>query len=146
MSGSRNNEVNYSGGQTGLDDLPGEQCSPTGCDSEFLPILLTSIDLLAGLGLRFAHLTEVSVEPVYGSIFDNGDNTWTFRPSVSFSGESVPLRFKLETGGHVTEVVNQVSVLTTLSITHHHQVESRSSDATGTIRELPDLEDSAPLQ
>ena len=43
-------------------------------------------------------VTDISVDPTFGSLEDNGDGTWTFTPTLNYNGEDVPFSFTVSDG------------------------------------------------
>ncbi|NND66103.1 MAG: cadherin-like domain-containing protein, partial [Halioglobus sp.] len=92
-----------------FEDIPDEFSFGDTTD-ETAPVLITSMDLLEGLGERFAHISNVRIDEALGNILDNGDNTWTLRPAPDFSGGDLPVRFDLTSDGKQTEIENRIEL------------------------------------
>ncbi|WP_321395894.1 tandem-95 repeat protein [Emcibacter sp.] len=56
-------------------------------------------------------VTSVTVDPAYGSIIDNGDNTWTFSPFADFVADDLPLSFTVSDGNLAAYATATVDVL-----------------------------------
>ena len=74
-------------------------------------ILVTASQLLAGSHDPDGDLrtvASVTVNPYYGTVIDNGDNTWTFTPTENYHGDDVALTFTVTdgNGGEATAVAS----------------------------------------
>ena len=48
------------------------------------------------------HVASVTVDPAFGTVTDNGDDTWTFTPVENLNGDDVPLTFIVDDGHGAT--------------------------------------------
>ena len=76
-----------------------------------LPVLLTAVDLLGAAGAGEIQPDSLRVDADFGTIFDNGDNTWTFRPGPEFSGGPVPFSFIANRDGAATEIESSIDIV-----------------------------------
>ena len=76
-----------------------------------MPVLLTAVDLLPDRAHRIADLSDLRVDPASGTVFDNGDSTWTFRPAADFAGGPLAVKFFMSGDGVTTEVETEVDVV-----------------------------------
>ena len=57
-------------------------------------------------------VSSVTVDPAYGSVTDNGDDTWTFTPAQDFNGTDIPVTFTVTDGnGGFSTGVGTVDIL-----------------------------------
>ncbi|MEZ5566886.1 MAG: cadherin-like domain-containing protein [Halioglobus sp.] len=101
-------------------DSPVENRRPTvenidlGTTREDTAITFTSEDLLRGavdLDGDALTITQVNVDPNFGSITANGDGSFTFNPSENYHGEYVALTFTASDGLHLVESNASLNVL-----------------------------------
>ena len=77
-------------------------------------LLITAAQLLAGVTDEDGDtpfVTSVTVDPAYGSITDNGDDTWTFTPVTDYVGNDVPISFTVSDGSLTDTETALVDVL-----------------------------------
>ncbi|MDX1736265.1 MAG: cadherin-like domain-containing protein, partial [Halioglobus sp.] len=123
---------------------------------ERAPILLTSVDLLVGTADLGAVPSEVHIDSRFGSVFDNGDNTWTFRPADNYDGGSLPVSFVITRDGEEVTVENEVDVVVetpvgqppvdAVSPAAPPQQETAQSDAPAAQTPVDDVPPGAPPQ
>jgi Ca2+-binding RTX toxin-like protein len=73
-----------------------------GATNEDTSVLITQATLIANSSDVDAgdslNVTSVSVDPAFGSLVDNGNDTWTFTPANDVSADNVPLSFTVSDG------------------------------------------------
>ncbi len=56
-------------------------------------------------------VTTVSVDAAFGTITDNGDDTWTFNPTENYNGDNVPVSFTISDGTTTDSATASIDVV-----------------------------------
>ena len=87
-----------------------------GATDEDTSLTFSADDLLANasdLDGDVLAVIDVTVDPVYGTLADNGDDTWTFTPAENFNGADVPFNFEVTDG---TDFVSSTASLDVIAV------------------------------
>ncbi|NVJ99177.1 MAG: cadherin-like domain-containing protein, partial [Alphaproteobacteria bacterium] len=99
----------------GTNDTPVVGNIDLGSTAEDTSVLITQATLLAqssdGDASDVLSVSAVTVDPAYGSIVDNGNDTWTFTPASDWHGDDVQISFT------VTDTHDSVSAVATIDVT-----------------------------